>query len=538
VFVAELALEFRQQFNRDVIIDMFCYRRHGHNEGDDPSFTQPIMYAKIKGRPSLSEIYNEQLIMTGDLTVDEAEAIRTKFEEKLQKTLDGVRTGPAQYPMMHGFEGHWKGLTSQYSYATVETGVSAETLNAVSQGLLRVPDNFNVHHTVARVFKGWQNDLDQGQSVSWPFAELLAFGSLVLEKNPVRLSGQDSRRGTFSQRHSILYDARTGEPFSPLDHLGPDQARFYVYDSLLSEAAVLGFEFGYALDAPETLVLWEAQFGDFGNGAQVIIDQFVASSESKWQRDSGVVMLLPHGLEGQGPEHSSARLERYLQLCAEDNMQVCYPSTPAQYFHLLRRQMRRKFRKPLIVMTPKSILRNKLAVSPPNELVQGHFREILDEPAADPARIRRVLLCSGKVYYDLMKLRNEDGAHHVAIVRVEQFYPLHEELLRTVLRRYRKAQEWAWVQEESQNNGGWFFMEPRLRALGYAVEYVGRDASASPATGSWKIHEREQQELVEAAIRGEVPHVVQASGFNGKAARIGEPVVPARDERTPAPAGK
>jgi 2-oxoglutarate dehydrogenase E1 component len=538
VFVAELALEFRQQFNRDVIIDMFCYRRHGHNEGDDPSFTQPIMYAKIKGRPSLSEVYNEQLIMTGDLTVDEAEAIRNKFEEKLQKTLDGVRTGPAQYPVMHGFEGHWKGLTSHYSFAAVETGVPAETLKAVSQGLLRVPDNFSVHPTVARVFKGWQNDLEQGQSLPWPFAELLAFGSLVLEKTPVRLSGQDSRRGTFSQRHSILYDARTGEPFSPLDHLGAGQAPFYVYDSLLSEAAVLGFEFGYALDAPETLVLWEAQFGDFGNGAQVIIDQFVASSESKWQRDSGVVLLLPHGLEGQGPEHSSARLERYLQLCAEDNIQVCYPSTPAQYFHLLRRQIRRNFRKPLVVMTPKSILRNKVAVSPPSEFVQGHFREIIDDPAADLARVRRVLLCSGKVYYDLMKLRNEDGADHVAIVRVEQFYPLHEELLRTVLRRYRKAQEWAWVQEESQNNGGWFFIEPRLRALGYAVEYVGRDASASPATGSWKVHEREQQELVEAAVRGGVPYVVRASGFNAKATRVNEPAVPARDERTPAPAGK
>jgi 2-oxoglutarate dehydrogenase E1 component len=538
VYVAELALEFRQQFNRDVIIDMFCYRKHGHNEGDDPSFTQPIMYAKIRGRPSLTEVYNEQLIMTGDLTVDETEAIKSKFESKLQKTLDGVRTGPAQYPMMHGFEGHWKGLTSHYSHAPVETGVPAETLRQIAQGLLRVPDNFAVHPTVARVFKGWQNELEQGQPLPWPFAELLAFGSLVLEKTPVRLSGQDSRRGTFSQRHSVLYDARTGEPFSPLNRLSGDQAPFYVYDSLLSEAAVLGFEFGYALDAPETLVLWEAQFGDFSNGAQVIIDQFIASSESKWQRDSGVVMLLPHGLEGQGPEHSSARLERYLQLCAEDNMQICYPSTPAQYFHLLRRQMRRTFRKPLIVMTPKSMLRNKAALSPPGEFVEGRFREVLDDVSADPARVRRVLLCSGKVFYDLVKLRNEDAAEHVAIVRVEQFYPLNEELLRNYLRRYRKAKEWAWVQEESQNNGGWFFMEPRLRTLGYPVEYVGRDASASPATGSWKVHEREQQELVEAAIRGGVPYVVRASGFNGKSPRIAEPAAPSRDGRATAPATK
>jgi 2-oxoglutarate dehydrogenase E1 component len=538
VYVAELALEFRQQFNRDVIIDMFCYRKHGHNEADDPSFTQPIMYAKIKGRPSLSEIYNEQLIMTGDLTVDETEAIKTKFEDKLQKTLDSVRTGPAQYPVMHGFEGNWKGLSSHYSHAAVETGVPVETLRRVAQGLLRVPDNFAVHPTVARVFKGWQSVLETGQPIPWPFAELLAFGSLVLEKTPVRLSGQDSRRGTFSQRHSVLYDARTGEPFVPLNRLAPEQAPFHVYDSLLSEAAVLGFEFGYALDAPKTLVLWEAQFGDFGNGAQVIIDQFIASSESKWQRDSGVVMLLPHGYEGQGPEHSSARLERYLQLCAEDNMQVCYPSTPAQYFHLLRRQMRRSFRKPLVVMTPKSMLRNKAVVSSPDELVSGHFREVLDDPAADPARVLRVILCSGKVYYDLAKLKADDAADHVAILRLEQFYPLNEEMVRSTLARFRKAREWVWVQEESQNNGGWFFVEPRLRALGYQFEYVGRDASASPATGSWKIHEREQQELTEAAIRGGIPHVVRAASLNGKTVRSTETSNAVRDGRSPAPATK
>ncbi len=535
VYVAELALEFRQHFKRDVIIDLFCYRRHGHNEGDDPSFTQPIMYAKIRGRPSLTEVYTEHLIMTGDLTVDEAEAIKSKFEQKLQNTLDGVRAGPAAYPVMHGFEGHWQGLNADYAHAAVETGVPAETLRAVAQGLLRVPDNFSVHPTVVRVFKGWQQDLAENKPIPWAFAELLAFGSLVLEKTPVRLSGQDSRRGTFSQRHAVLYDARTGEPFVPLGRLGPEQAPFHVYDSLLSEAAVLGFEFGYAMDNPWTLVLWEAQFGDFANGAQVIIDQFIASSESKWQRSSGVVMLLPHGHEGQGPEHSSARLERYLQLCAEDNLQVCYPSTPAQYFHLLRRQMRRDFRKPLVVMTPKSLLRNKLAVSPPAELVRGRFHEVLDDTAADPGRVRRVVLCSGKVYYDLLKLRNEDEAGQVALVRLEQFYPFHEEAVREVLRRYRKAKEWVWAQEESQNNGGWFFVEPRLRALGYEFQYVGRDASASPATGSWKVHEREQQELAEAAVRGGVPHVVRASGFNGQP-RVTEPAP--RDARTTAPAAK
>ena len=513
VFVAELAFDFRQAFRRDVVIDMFCYRRHGHNEGDDPSMTQPIMYSKIRNRPSLSSIYTEQLIMMGDLTVEETEAITEKFENKLQKALEEVRTGPSHYPtMMHGFDGQWKGMTARYSHAPVETGVAEETLRNIVEGLTRVPDNFTIHPTVARIFRTYLQDIKDRKAVLWPLAELLAFGSLLLEGTPVRLSGQDSRRGTFSQRHSVLYDARSGEPYLPLNDLAANQARFDVYDSLLSEAAVLGFEFGYGLDAPHTLVMWEAQFGDFANGAQVIIDQFVASSESKWQRDSGVIMLLPHGYEGQGPEHSSARLERYLQLCAEDNMQVCYPSTPAQYFHLLRRQVKRDFRKPLIVMTPKSMLRLKAAGSPLEEFIAGRFQEVLDDADVDAARVHRVLLCSGKVYYDLLERRGEVRANDVAIVRVEQFYPFAEEAIQRALRRYRKAKEWVWVQEESQNMGGWSFMEPRLRGLGYAVEYIGRDASASPATGSLGVHRREQEELIDAAITGSAPHLVRAGG--------------------------
>ncbi len=479
VFVAELALEFRQTFRRDVVIDMFCYRRHGHNEGDDPSFTQPIMYGKIRGRPSLTSIYIEQLIMMGDLTVAETEAITEKFENKLQSALEEVRTGPSQYPTMHGFEGQWKGMTARYSHEPVETGVPEKTLRHIVEGLTRVPDNFEMHPTVARIFKTYAQDMHERKPIPWPLAELLSFGSLLLEDVPVRLSGQDSRRGTFSQRHSVVYDARTGEPYSPLDGLAPNQAPFRVYDSLLSEAAVLGFEFGYALDAPHTLVLWEAQFGDFGNGAQVIIDQFVSSSESKWQRDSGVVMLLPHGYEGQGPEHSSARLERYLQLCAEDNIQVCYPSTPAQYFHLLRRQMKCDFRKPLIVMTPKSLLRLKAACSPLDEFVTGRFREVLDDADADAGRTRRVVLCSGKVYYDLLERRAEAKANDIALVRVEQFYPFPEQLLQRILSRYRKAREWVWAQEESQNMGGWFFMEPRLRA--WVVTFSTSAAMPAPA---------------------------------------------------------
>ena len=537
VFVAELALEFRQTFHRDVIIDMFCYRRHGHNEGDEPGFTQPVMYNKIRNRPTLTEIYTEQLIMSGDMTVDETDAIRRKFDEKLQRALQDVRTGPPQYATMHGFEGNWKGFTTRYAHKPVETGVPEETLRLVGEGLTRLPEGFQVHNTIGRLLRQRRQEVDEKKPVDWPFAELLAFGSLVVEGSPVRLSGQDSRRGTFSQRHSVLYDARTGEAYAPLNQLKAGQAPFWVYDSLLSEAAVLGFEFGYALDAPKTLVLWEAQFGDFANGAQVVIDQFIASSQSKWQRDSGVVMLLPHGLEGQGPEHSSARLERFLQLCAEDNMQVCYPSTPGQYFHVLRRQMRRSFRKPLVIMTPKSLLRHKACVTPWEELVKGRFQEVLDDTGVDAKRVRRVLLCSGKVYYDLVERRTQAEALDVAIVRLEQFFPYPEEQLGAVLERYSQAKEWVWVQEESQNNGGWFFVEPRLRNSGYNVECIARDASASPATGSIQVHKREQRELVETAIRGTAPHLVRAATIvrpRPAEANGGAP----RDERAPAPAAK
>src|SRR5581483_9305278 len=385
VFAAKVAIEFRQKFHKPVVIDMFCYRRHGHNEGDEPAFTQPIMYEKIRDRPTLTEVYTEQLIMRGDLTVEETEALREKFQAKLQEAQQEARTGPPARDGMRGFGGQWQGLTPHYSHEPVETGVPYDVLKKIAEGLTRVPDHLAVHPKIAKLLEARRKEFEEGRPVDWAFAEGLSFGSLLLEGTAVRLSGQDSRRGTFSQRHSVLYDARTGAPFYPLNALSPDQAPFLVYDSLLSEAAVLGFEFGYALDAPDVLVLWEAQFGDFANGAQVIIDQFIASSGSKWQRDSGLVMLLPHGYEGQGPEHSSARLERYLQLCAEDNMQVAYPSSPAQYFHVLRRQMKRNFRKPLILMTPKSLLRHKACVSDQDELVHGRFLEVLDDTATDPA---------------------------------------------------------------------------------------------------------------------------------------------------------
>jgi 2-oxoglutarate dehydrogenase E1 component len=512
VYVAELALEFRQTFHNDVVIDLYCYRRHGHNEGDEPSFTQPLMYSKIKDRPSLSEVYTEQLIMRGDLTADETEGIDNEFQARLQKAQEEVRSGPPRQRGMGSFGGRWQGLTPHYSNAPVETGVPLATLDRITDGLTTIPQDFTLNPKIARILEIRRTEMTRRQPIDWSFAEALAFGSLLLEGTPVRLSGQDSRRGTFSQRHAVLYDARTGERYFPLNSLAENQAQFTAYDSLLSEAAVLGFEFGYALDAPGTLVLWEAQFGDFANGAQVIIDQFIVPSFSKWQRDNGLVMLLPHGYEGQGPEHSSARLERFLQACAEDNIQVCNLTTPAQYFHLLRRQMKRNFRKPLFLLTPKSLLRHKEAVSPVDQFTSGLFHEVIDDTQADPNRVRRVLLCSGKIYYDLLEGRAKRGAEEVAIIRVEQFYPFRDDLFKQLLHRHRKAREWAWVQEESQNMGGWSFMEPRLRALGYAIEYVGRDASASTATGSLKVHQREQRELVDAALRQPLPHLVRAGG--------------------------
>jgi 2-oxoglutarate dehydrogenase E1 component len=512
VYLAELALEFRQTFHKDVVIDMFCYRRLGHNEGDDPSFTQPLMYGKIHGRPTVTRIYTDRLKESGVLTDEDIDALRTEFEHKLQEAQEEVRAGPAEYPLMHGYGGVWQGLGRDYLHNPIATGVYEPTLRSIAESLVRVPQGLHVHPTIGRILKHREQGIAERKPLDWPQAELLAFGTLLVDGTPVRLSGQDSRRGTFSQRHSALYDVETGEPYLPLNNLRKGQAKFCAYDSLLSEAAVLGFEFGYSLEAPATLVLWEAQFGDFANGAQVIIDQFLAASESKWRRESGLVLLLPHGYEGQGPEHSSARLERYLQLCAEDNLQVCYPSTPAQYFHLLRRQMKRNFRKPLVVMTPKSLLRLPACVSPIDDFVSSRFREVLDDASADPGRVRRVLLCSGKVFYELAERRHQDEVDDLAIVRVEQFYPLHEDMLKQVLGRFGRAKQLVWVQEESQNMGGWSFMEARLRALGYAVEYVGRDASASPATGSLTVHKQEQKELVEAAVRGPYPHLVRAGG--------------------------
>jgi 2-oxoglutarate dehydrogenase E1 component len=511
VYVAQLALEFRQTFHKDVVIDMYCYRRHGHNEADEPSFTQPLMYAKIKDRPSLTEVYTEQLIMRGDLTVEETEGITREFQDKLHSAVEHVKTGPPKQRGMTGYGGRWSGLSRSYSHAHVETGVKEETLVRIAQAMTTVPAGFTVHPKMVRLLENRANQVKERKPIDWALAEGLAFGSLLLEGHSVRLSGQDSRRGTFSQRHAVLYDYHAGEAYLPLKALAPAPEMFSVWDSLLSETAVLGFEFGYALDLPNALVLWEAQFGDFVNGAQVIIDQFIACSGTKWQRDCGLVLLLPHGYEGQGPEHSSARLERFLQLCGEENMQVCNPTTPAQYFHVLRRQLKRKFRKPLVLMTPKSLLRHKACVSPLAAFMSGSFEEVIDDRNAEAAQVKRVLLCSGKVYYDLIDKQEKQQNKEIAIVRLEQLYPFPAQMLERTLNRYRKAKEWVWVQEESLNMGGWSFVEPRFRALGYALKYVGRDTSASPATGSHFIHVREQQELVEAAFRSSAPHLVRSA---------------------------
>ena len=522
VFVGELAMDFRQRFGQDVVIDMICYRRHGHNEGDEPSFTQPVMYEKIRNRISIRELYTEQLVMAGELSSQEAETIAETFAEKMQEVFEEVKVrGVEPRAVPPGYSsGPWADLTPTFSFDPVDTGVSFDKLEAITAVAANPPADFNANHKLTRIFQARVKTMQERGAVDWAFAESLAFGSLLLEDTPVRLSGQDSRRGTFSQRHAVLIDQHTGQPWIPLNNLAPDQAQFCVYDSLLSEAAVLGFDYGYSLDEPMMLIMWEAQFGDFANGAQVIIDQFIASAESKWGRGSGLVMLLPHGYEGQGPEHSSARLERYLQLCAEDNIQVVVPSTPAQYFHLLRRQVRRNFRMPLIVMTPKSLLRRKEAVSPVEQLVVGQYHDVLDDPAS-PDRARRMVLCSGKVYYDLVAKRAEVGQEReVAIVRLEQLYPWPAAELKRVLDRYPAVREWVWVQEESQNMGAWSFVAPRLAELvGSPFQYVGRDASASPATGSKLVHDREQSELVEAAVIGAaVPHLVTATPVRALAA--------------------
>jgi len=500
--VMALALEFRHEFKKDVVVDMICYRRHGHNEGDEPAFTQPQLYAKIKDRPPVRKLYEKQLHAGGELAGEEGEQLANRFRDQLQTALDETREH-APEPELHAFGHRWTGLNNPFNHQPVQTGVDHWLLMDVARALTAVPQGFALNPKVARKLPKQLQAIEQRETVDWAMAELLSLGSLLHEKYPVRLSGQDSARGTFSHRHAVWSDAVTCETHIPLMHIHPQQARFCVYNSLLSEAAVLGFEHGYSRVDPRMLVIWEAQFGDFANGAQVIIDQFIVSSQSKWQRSSGLVMLLPHGYEGQGPEHSNAYLERYLAACAEDNIQVCNMTTPAQYFHVLRRQLYRPFRRPLIIMSPKSLLRHPWAVSPVNELIRGYFHEILDEPAKT-GPFKRLVLCSGKVYYDLLEQKEKEGLDHVALVRVEQFFPWPETQWEKLAQRYDGVEQVVWVQEEPANRGGWTFMFPRLHQLfgSRPIRYAGREASASPATGSLKLHRLEQAELVAQALTG------------------------------------
>ena len=503
-FVTEMALDFRQEFGRDVVIDMYCYRRHGHQEVDEPSFTQPDLYARIEKRPSVAQLYKRELLEAGKLTDDDAASLETEFQLRLEMPLDNVK---ALEKEKGDDQAKFKESTAvfqpEYTSSSEPTAISEEMLKIIVDGLTRVPADFNIQPKIKRIVLDHQRKVfEAGGPYQWHYAEALAFGSLLLDGIPVRLSGQDSSRGTFSTRHAVLYDAKTGKPYIPLMHLAQEQARICIYNSLLSEAAVLGFDYGYSLDYPDMLCLWEAQFGDFANGAQTIIDQFIVSAESKWQRPSGIVLLLPHGYEGQGPEHSSGRLERFLQASAEDNIQVCNLTTSAQYFHVLRRQMKRNFVKPLIIMTPKSLLRADFASSRAEEFINGGFEEILSSPKVGPTeKMERVILCSGKVYYDLLNYRDARKIDSAAIIRIEQLYPLAEKKLRAMIKPYPKTAKLVWCQEESQNMGAWSFIEPRLRKLfGRDIAYAGRNASASPAVGALAIHKREQACLTAEAF--------------------------------------
>ncbi|HEY7281434.1 MAG TPA: multifunctional oxoglutarate decarboxylase/oxoglutarate dehydrogenase thiamine pyrophosphate-binding subunit/dihydrolipoyllysine-residue succinyltransferase subunit [Actinomycetota bacterium] len=495
VRVARLAFAFRRQFHKDVVIDMWCYRRWGHNEGDEPSFTQPLMYDAIAGRRSVRKRYMERLVNAGDLSVEEAEHALEEFRERMQQAFDETRDAGSESPA----DVERTAPAPAAVRPAVATAVERSTLDEVVDALVTVPDGFTVHPKLEKWLEQRRNALDQ-DAVDWSLGEALAFGSLLLDGVPVRLSGQDTRRGTFSQRHSVLVDRRTGAEHTSLEALGP----FRVYDSLLSEFAAVGFEYGYSVSNPDALVLWEAQFGDFANGAQVIADQFISAAEDKWSQTSGLVLLLPHGYEGQGPEHSSARLERWLELAADDNLQVTVPSTPAQYFHLLRRQALRDLRKPLVVMTPKSLLRLPAARSAAGELTEGSFQEVLADPDhPHPSVVSRVVLCGGKVFYDLAKHRADHDLRGVALVRVEQLYPFPEDRVGKVLEQFADASDVRWVQEEPENMGAWYFVRRVVRdRLGVDLRGVTRPESASPATGSLKVHQREQAELVARAFQG------------------------------------
>jgi 2-oxoglutarate dehydrogenase E1 component len=520
VYAMGLALRFRQKMSQDVIVDIICYRRHGHNEGDEPSFTNPRMYKLIRSHPGVTSKYAASCADSGVMSREVQKNLRDEYAASLRQALKTARENPPE-PTLKPFQGdEWQGLHGRYTQEPVATGVSRKTLLQIADTLTTVPEGFNIHTKLKRILQDKKRRLEQDGTMDWAIAEALSLGTILLDGFPVRLSGQDCERGTFSQRHSAWWDTESAEvlPYVPLNHLADKQARFYAYDSPLSEYSILGFEYGFSLNSPRTLVIWEAQFGDFSNGAQVVIDNFIAAAETKWQRSSGLVLLLPHGYEGQGPEHSSAHLERFLQLGAEDNMEVCNLTTPAQYFHLLRRQMNRDFRKPLVLMSPKSLLRHPLAVSRLDDLTDGHFQPVLDapsvaaavagsqgkaeEPGGNGRGVERLVLCSGKVYYDLWERRQETEAFDTRIIRIEQLYPFPLEALQAVLSSYQGVQEVLWAQEEPENRGALRYLREKLlkHFPDRVFSFISRPPSASPAVGSHRQHVAEQRELVDRAL--------------------------------------
>jgi len=500
VHVVRLAADYRWTFRKDVVVDVVCYRRYGHNEGDEPYYTQPQMVERIKSRPPLNLIYGEKLMAEGLVAREEIEAIENRIDTCFEEAFQEVVGSACPFPTPRFYE-NWEGFHGGYGRNMPTTGVNQERLKQLSRKLTRVPDRFSVYPKLQSILKKRRDAVESGQGLDWAGAETLAFASLLTEGLPVRLSGQDCGRGTFSQRHSVLVDMHTEEKYIPLNHLEANQAGFAVYDSMLAEAGVLGFEYGYSMAQPQGLVIWEAQFGDFANNAQAVIDLYIASGESKWQRLSGLVLLLPHGFEGLGPEHSSARPERFLQLCADNNLQVCNPTTPAQYFHLLRRQAKSDFRKPLVVLTPKSLLRHPQAVSSLHELGADAFVEAIEDDTIPPATAKKILMCSGKIYYELFKRREALGDKMTAIVRIEQIYPLPENRIASLMKKYRKARLWAFVQEEPENMGPWPFLRPQLeRLVDGSVSFIGRPSSASPATGFPGVYRQQQAAILDQAL--------------------------------------
>lgn len=501
---SRFALEWRQTFNSDVFIDLVCFRKWGHNETDEPTFTQPKMYEIIKKHPGTFTVF-DQALAESQLSPAERQAIRDGHNQALEDAFNRFQSQNIQVDI-ETLQGKWQGLKKIDPDSNPETGVSDTLLKKAADAITSVPAGFTLNKKLQRLFEDRRKMIfepEQSKGIDWGMGELLAYGTLLAEGFSVRISGQDCKRGTFSHRHAAVIDAETGSEFAPLSQLPGLKANFEVLNSLLSEEAVLGFEFGYSLADPATLVIWEAQFGDFANGAQVIVDQFISSSEAKWKRMSGLTMLLPHGYEGQGPEHSSARMERYLQLCSQHNMQVCYPTTPAQIYHLLRRQMHRNYRKPLIVMSPKSLLRHPEAVCKPEDFLSGRFQDVIPEVDADikADKVKRILFCTGKIYYELREERRKAGITDTAIIRVEQLYPFPDRDIQTILESYKKIEEVGWVQEEPRNQGAWIYMENLLGHLCKSrLNYYGRSASPSPATGYYKVHVKEQQAIINEAL--------------------------------------